>query len=74
MHSSDKYKYDIKMGSGESQETSICRCTTAIYQPLAGRNRRPRPRCVNPVLPTSLFMWEELFVVSNTDLSNMFDI
>ena len=50
----------------ESQKTSICRSSTTINQPLTGRNRRRRPRCVNPVLLA------ELAVVSNTDLSNIF--
>ena len=56
----------------ESQKTSICRCSMTINQPLRGRNRRERPRCVNPVLPASLIMWDELVVISNTDLSNIF--
>ena len=52
----------------ESQKTSICRSSTTINQPLTGRNRRKRPKCVNPVLPASLIMWDELVVVSNTGL------
>ena len=56
----------------ESQKTSICRSSTAFNQPLTGRNRRERPKCVNPILPASLIMWDEMTVVSNTVLSNIF--